>query len=220
MELKKSPSADLEKSKGIFLQIGLFVALGLVLIAFEYKVYEGDGMDLGQLTIDLSEEEIIPITQPENIPPPPPPPVTVEITLVEDDVEVKNEIEIKETEADQKTIIEIVQKDEDIVEAEIFTIVEEMPSFPGGEEALFKYLGNEIKYPAMAKDAGIQGTVYVTFVIGSDGKVKDVKVLRGVKGLDDEAIRVVEKMPNWKPGKQRGKSVSVQYNLPIRFVLR
>ncbi|MDQ3192233.1 MAG: energy transducer TonB [Bacteroidota bacterium] len=77
-----------------------------------------------------------------------------------------------------------------------------------------------MKYPQMAKDAGIQGTVYVTFVIGSDGKVTDVKVLRGVKGLDDEAIRVVQKMPAWSPGKQRGKAVSVQYNLPIRFVLK
>lgn len=220
MELKKNPQADLEKKRSLFLQIGLVVSLGLVLVALEWKSYEGSTADLGQLVIDPTEEEMIPITQAEPPPPPPPPPAVIELQVVEDDVEIENEVEIQETEADQSTIVEIVQEEEVIVENEIFTIVENMPSFPGGEEALFKYLGNEMKYPQMAKDAGIQGTVYVTFVIGSDGKVKDVKVLRGVKGLDDEAIRVVQKMPAWSPGKQRGKAVSVQYNLPIRFVLK
>ncbi|HET6243211.1 MAG: energy transducer TonB [Bacteroidetes bacterium] len=220
MELKKNPNADLEKKRSLFLQIGLVVSLGLVLIGLEWKSYEGSLADLGQLVIDQTEEEMIPITQPELLPPPPPPPAVIELQVVEDDVVIKNEVEIKESEADQSTFVDIVQKDEVIVENEIFTIVENMPSFPGGEEALFKFLGNEMKYPQMAKDAGIQGTVYVTFVIGSDGKVKDVKILRGVKGLDDEAVRVVQKMPAWSPGKQRGKAVSVQYNLPIRFVLK
>ncbi|MDQ3192232.1 MAG: energy transducer TonB [Bacteroidota bacterium] len=217
MELKKNPHADLEKRKSLFLQIGLVISLGLVLLALEWKSYEGSLSDLGQLIIDPAEEEMIPITQQEIPPPPPPPPAVIELQLVEDDVEIENEIEIKESEADQSSFVEIVIKDEVIAETEIFTIVENMPSFPGGEEALFKYLGNEVKYPQMAKDAGIQGTVYVTFVIGADGKVKDVKVLRGVKGLDEEAIRVVQKMPAWSPGKQRGKAVSVQYNLPIKF---
>jgi periplasmic protein TonB len=220
MELKKNPEADLEKKKPFFIQIGLIVSLGLVLIALEWKSYEGTGMDLGQLNIDLAEEEIIPITQQEIPPPPPPPPVTVEIQVVDDDKQIDNEIDIKETEADQSTFVEIVQKEEVIAEAEIFTIVEEMPSFPGGEEALFAYLQKEVKYPPMAKDAGISGVVYLQFVVGPDGKIKDVKVLRGVKGLDEEAIRVVEKMPTWKPGKQRGKAVPVYFNLPIRFTLR
>jgi periplasmic protein TonB len=220
MELKKNPDSDLEKKKPYFLQIGLIISLGIVLVALEWKSYEGTGMDLGQLNLDLAEEEIIPITQQEIPPPPPPPPVNVEIQVVEDDKKIDNEIEIKSTEADQSTFVEIVQKEEVIAEAEIFTIVEEMPSFPGGEEALFAYLQKEVKYPPMAKDAGISGVVYLQFVVGTDGKIKDVKVLRGVKGLDEEAIRVVEKMPSWKPGKQRGKSVPVYFNLPIRFTLK
>ena len=106
-------------------------------------------------------------------------------------------------------------------EPEIFTIVEEMPGFPGGDEKLFKYLGENIKYPAMAKDAGIKGVVYVTFVVKEDGSIDGVKVLRGIGGgCDEEAMRVVKSMPKWKPGKQRGKNVRVQYNLPIRFTLR
>ncbi len=216
MELKKNPHADLEKKKSLFLQIGLVISLGLVLLALEWRSYEGNLADLGQLNIDPTEEEMIPITQQELPPPPPPPPAVIELQMVDDDVEIENEIEIKESEADQSTFVEIAIKEE-VFEPEIFTIVENMPSFPGGEEALFKFLGNEMKYPQMAKDAGVQGTVYVTFVIGADGKVKDVKVLRGVRGLDEEAIRVVQKMPAWSPGKQRGKAVSVQYNLPIKF---
>ena len=96
-----------------------------------------------------------------------------------------------------------------------------MPGFPGGEEELFRFLGKNIKYPAMAKDAGIKGMVYVNFVVWIDGTIKDVKVLRGIGGgCDEEAMRVVKSMPKWKPGKQRGKTVPVSYNLPIRFTLK
>ncbi len=136
MELKKNPQADLEKKKSLFLQIGLVVSLGLVLIALEWKSYEGGLADLGQLVIDQTEEEMIPITQPELPPPPPPPPAVIELQLVEDDVVIENEVEIKESEADQSSFVDIVIKEEVIAENEIFTIVENMPSFPGGEEAL------------------------------------------------------------------------------------
>ncbi|MEN8225218.1 MAG: energy transducer TonB, partial [Bacteroidota bacterium] len=86
---------------------------------------------------------------------------------------------------------------------------------------LYAYLGNNIKYPVMAKESGIQGKVYVTFVVETDGSITDVKVLRGIGGgCDEEAIRVVSTMPKWKPGKQRGKPVRVQYNLPVRFTLQ
>jgi periplasmic protein TonB len=112
-------------------------------------------------------------------------------------------------------------KEEVVQEPQIFTIVEEMPGFPGGDEELFKYLGKSIKYPAMAKDANIQGTVYVTFVVKEDGSISNVQILRGIGGgCDEEAKRVVESMPKWKPGKQRGKAVRVQFNLPIKFILR
>src|SRR5205085_12283823 len=102
----------------------------------------------------------------------------------------------------------------------IFTVVEEMPSFPGGEEKLFEYL-SKIKYPAIAKENGISGRVYVTFVVDKDGKIRDVKTLRGIGGgCDEEAIRVVSAMPDWKPGRQNGRNVAVQYNLPVNFNLK
>lgn len=104
--------------------------------------------------------------------------------------------------------------------APIFTVVEKMPEFPGGQKAMYKYLGENIKYPQKAKENGIQGTVFISYVIEKDGSVSHAKILRGVeKSLDKEAIRVVTGMPKWKPGKQRGEAVRVQYNLPIKFTL-
>jgi protein TonB len=223
MKSKKNSEVDIERKKPLLFHIGLVVSLAVVLIAFEWKTFDRTQSTLGQLKVDLEEEEMIPITKQEPPPPPPPPPPqTTIIEIVEDDEEIEEELEIMDTEIDENTEIDIVEFVEEVVEEpEIFTIVEEMPSFPGGEAELFKYLGSNIKYPAMARDAGIQGIVYVTFVVKEDGKISDVRILRGVGGgCDEEAVRVVEKMPSWKPGKQRGKSVRVQYNLPIRFTLR
>jgi TonB family protein len=105
-------------------------------------------------------------------------------------------------------------------ESQIFMVVEQMPEFPGGEEALYKYLAGNITYPQSAKESGIQGRVYVTFVVERDGTISDVRVLRGIGGgCDEEAIRVVKAMPKWMPGKQRSKPVRVQYNLPVKFSL-
>jgi protein TonB len=222
MEPKKSPEADLEKKKGLFLQIGLVVSLAVTLVAFEWKSYDKVEYDLGQLKVEDVPEEIIPITKQEEKPPPPPPPPAQVINVVKDDVKIENEAEIQETEVTQETVVEVQPiKEEVIDEPEIFLIVEEMPSFPGGEGQLVKYLSDNIKYPAIARENNITGTVFVTFVVGPDGSVKDVKVLRGIGGgCDEEAKRVVMAMPKWKAGKQRGKSVSVQYNLPIRFTLK
>jgi len=223
MELKKSPEADNDKKRSFFFFIGLIFALSFVLVAFEWKVFERSTMDLGGLNLQIEEEEMIPITQQEIPPPPPPPPQTQVIEIVEDDEEIEEELEIEDTEVDEETVVEIVEfeEEEEVAEPEIFSIVEDMPSFPGGEEKLFKYLSEETKYPQMAKDAGIQGVVFVTFVVMENGSIQNVKVVRGIGGgCDEEAVRVVKKMPKWKPGKQRGKPVRVQYNLPIRFILR
>jgi TonB family protein len=104
---------------------------------------------------------------------------------------------------------------------DVFTIVEQMPGFPGGQEALFKFLGENIRYPKKALNAGIQGVVYVTFVVEQDGTISRARVLRGIGGgCDEESLRVVNSMPTWMPGVQRGKPVRVQYNLPIRYTLR
>jgi TonB family protein len=105
-------------------------------------------------------------------------------------------------------------------ESQIFMAVEQMPEFPGGEEALYKFLTENITYPQSAKESGVQGRVYVTFVVEPDGTISDLRVLKGIGGgCDEEAIRVVKAMPEWIPGKQRGKPVRVQYNLPVKFSL-
>jgi periplasmic protein TonB len=223
MEAKKTAKADLENKKRIFLQIGLVVALGVVLAAFEYKQYERTVMDLGALDIEIVEEEDIPITRPETPPPPPPPEPSTELVIVDDDVEIDEEFTI-DTEATVFTEVQeftpIFVEEAEVAEEQIFTIVEDDPEFPGGPSALMQYLQGNLRYPTMAREAGIQGTVFVTFVVERDGNITDVRVLRGVGGgLDEEAVRVVRNMPRWKPGRQRGQAVRVQFNLPIRFVL-
>jgi protein TonB len=137
--------------------------------------------------------------------PPPPPPQPQEVSA--DKAEVKKE---------PKVIKMVEYQDEEPV----FTVVEVMPKFPGGNKALYTYLGNNIKYPDVAKKEGIEGTVYVTYVIEKDGSVTHVKLLRGVhESLDKEALRVVQEMPKWEPGKEKGKPVRVQYSLPIKYTL-
>ena len=226
MEEKKSPKADLESKKVVFTQIGLIITLAIVLLAFNWKTYEKREIDLSQREIVDIPEEIIPITEQKVKPPPPPPPkqVTV-INIVDDDVEIEDEIEI-DAEADQETEIEEyvpveIEDDEEVEEAQIFTVVESMPSFPGGDKARIRFLNENIEYPTMARESGIQGRVYVTFVVERNGIVTDVKILRGIGGgCDEEAIRVVKAMPKWIPGKQRGKPVRVQFTLPIKFTLQ
>ncbi|MBL7964102.1 MAG: energy transducer TonB [Flavobacteriales bacterium] len=107
-------------------------------------------------------------------------------------------------------------------DAPIFTRVEQMPQFPGGEEALLRYLNNTVQYPEMEAKAGIQGKVYVQFTVGKEGSISDVKVMRGVQngpGLDREAVRAIQAMPKWSPGKMNGRPVSVRYTLPVIFML-
>lgn len=225
MELKKTPKKDLEKTKSLFLQIGLVFSLFIVLVAFEWKKYDKVDDSMMDMTNFVLIEEEIEITRPEDKIEPPPV-QTPEIEIVEDDVEVDDDLDI-DAEADQNTSVDdyyvakVDVTDDEVVEAEIFTIVEEQPTFPGGEEKLMEYLSKNISYPPMAKESGIQGTVFVTFVVEPDGSVTNSKVLRGIGGgCDDEALRVVRNMPKWKPGKQRGKPVRVQFNLPIKFILQ
>ena len=227
MEIKKSHKADLESKKVIFTEIGLVLALAVILLAFEWKSYDKTVMDIASRQVEDIPEEIIPITE-QKVKPPPPAPVqqVVKINIVEDDVDVDDDLDIN-VEADMNTEVEEyvapVRQDEEesAEETQIFMVVESMPEFPGGEPSLYKYLAENIKYPQMAKESGIQGRVFVTFVVERDGSVTDVRVLRGIGGgCDEEAIRVVKAMPKWTPGKQRGKSVRVQYNLPVKFTLQ
>ncbi|MCD4696695.1 MAG: energy transducer TonB [Bacteroidales bacterium] len=220
---KKSPKADLEIKKTLFIEIGLIIALATVLLAFEWKSYEKTELDLASRTVDDTQEEMIEITQHEKPPPPPKPPQqTTVIEIVEDEMEIEDDIEI-DVEADQETEVEEYipeAAEEEEEEATIFTVVESMPAYPGGDAARMKYLYDNIEYPQMARESGIQGRVFVTFVVERDGHITDVRVLRGIGGgCDEEAIRVIKNMPDWVPGKQRGKPVRVQFNMPILFKL-
>jgi periplasmic protein TonB len=228
MEVKKSPKADLESKRNMFLLLGLVIALGLTLAAFEYKTSPKKADSLGQVEMQEIEEEIIPITREQEIkPPPPPPPQVVEVlNIVDDEVEIEDELKLEDTEVTEDMIIDVapvISSKEEVEEedTQVFFIVEDMPEFPGGELALRQFIANSIKYPVIAQENGIQGRVYVTFVVDADGSVSDPKIARGVDpSLDKEALRVVSQLPKWKPGKQRGKPVRVSYTVPINFQLQ
>ena len=224
MEEKKSPKANLENKKLMFIQIGLIISLILAWVVFEIKSYDKRELaDIGR-TVEVVEEEMVEFTKQEQKPQPVEvPKQTTQIQVVEDDVEV-DDVEIN-AEVDQNEVIEEYVapevEEEEVVEAEIFTIVEEMPEFPGGMQKLADYLAKNIKYPQMARESGIQGRVFVNFVIETDGSVSKVNGMRSLGGgCDEEAMRVVKAMPKWKPGKQRGKPVRVSYILPVNFKLQ
>ncbi|UCS93206.1 energy transducer TonB [Echinicola marina] len=223
MEAKKTPKADLTKKSGMFLNLGLLISVGLTLFAFEYKSYEsGELMDLGTVEDDFEELLDIPITEQ---PPPPPPPVEQPIIEeIPDEVEIEEKIEVNfDVDVQEETVIkEVVIADAPVEEKadEIFDVVETMPTPPGGMEGWNKYLSKNLKYPTQARRMGIEGTVYVVFVVNTDGSIQDVGILRGIGGgCDEEAMRVVKNAPAWEPGKQRGRPVRVKMRLPIRFKL-
>lgn len=222
MEVKKSPEADIERQRRAFRRIGFIISCGLILSAFEYQVFEKKIEAVTTIANnDLKEEEIIDIPPPPPpAAPPPPPPVVAEIEKVEDDKKVDENIVFVETDPNDKIeIVDVQVKEEPVVET-IFDVVEEQAEFPGGTAKLYEYLGQNLKYPAMAREAGVQGKVYVQFVVFKDGNIGDVKVIRGIgSGCDEEAIRVVKSMPKWTPGKQRKVPVSSRFTLPIVFRL-
>ncbi|MFV0290645.1 MAG: energy transducer TonB [Mangrovibacterium sp.] len=226
MELKKSNKADLENKKTVFMLAGLVLTLGITLFAFEYKTHAEQVASLGTVQEQVVEEEIIPITRMAvQQPPPPPPPKIVEVlNIVDDDMELEEELEIESIDDSNEPIVVapvITQAAEVVTESEVFIVVEQMPEFPGGVNAMRAYLGKTVKYPTSALENGVQGTVYISFVVNQDGSIVDVKVLRGVDAsLDKEAVRVVQSMPKWKPGKQGGKAVRVSYQVPISFKLQ
>ena len=229
MELKKNPKADLENRRGLYLEIGLVVILVAALVAFNIKSYDQEQVEVVQRTAIDEVEDVIIQTQQEELPTPPPPEqpeVTTELNVIEDDAESQNEVDMSSFQRQEEaTNIEItpvkIEEEEEEDEQVIFQVVENDPEFPGGIEALMKYLQQNIKYPQLARENNITGKVYVTFVVERDGSVTGVRVLRDIGGgCGQEAVRVVKSMPKWTPGKQRGKAVRVQYNLPVNFSLR
>jgi len=222
MELKKNPKADLTRKTGLFFSIGLFVTMSLVLAAFEKRQYEAKIEDLVKRNADIFEETIE--VPPTEIPPPPPPSVQAPVIVeVPDEEEIEEEIQVNlDIEVSQDTKVEdIVVKEEAKEETdEIFTIVEESAAPKGGMAAFYKYVGDKMKYPPQARRMGIDGKVFVEFVINKDGSITDVKAVKGIgAGCDEEAVRVVQGAPSWTPGKQRGKPVKQRMVLPITFKL-
>lgn len=228
MELKKNPKADLENRRGLYLEIGLVVILVAALVAFNVKSYDKEEKEQIERVATDEQEEIIIQTQQEELPPPPPPEqpeVTTEFEVVEDEAEIKNELVVNAEVTDDTKNIAItpvkIEEEEEEEDVQIFTVVENDPEFPGGMEALYKYLRDNIKYPQLARDNNITGKVYVTFVVERDGSIANPRVLKDIGGgCGAEAIRVVKSMPKWSPGKQRGKAVRVQFNLPVSFNLQ
>lgn len=226
MQLKKSPKASLEDKKLTYVLMGLVLVLSICYVAFEWTEKE---VTKYVVTEDVAwQDEELDIQQTtQETPPPPPPPAVQEVevlNVVEDDVEVET-IEIN-TEDDKDVEVVIAPPVEAPVEEEeeevIFMVVESMPEFPGGQQALFKYLAENVKYPVIAQENGIQGRVICQFVVNKDGSIVDVVAVRssGEPSLDKEAIRVIKSMPKWKPGKQRGKPVRVKYTVPVNFRLQ
>lgn len=224
MELKKNPHADLKKSRFTFFEIGMISSLLFVLGAFSYTQYEKETKSLGEYIPD-EEIEIMENTVQEKTPPPPPAPPQLEI--VEDDVEIEeDQPELEESEVDQETKVEIVEVEEEPEETgEIleFYEVSEQAEFKGGEEAMYKFIAENLEYPPMAVENEIEGRVMVAFVVEPNGSLSNIQILGDKKlgwGCEEAAISVVKKMSGmWKPAKQRDKSVRVNFRLPIRFKL-
>ncbi|MBR6252142.1 MAG: energy transducer TonB [Bacteroidales bacterium] len=227
METKKTPKVNLENKKILFTEIGLAISLGIVLVAFEWTSRDVQIVINAQPDPFTVEEDLVPVTtQEEQLKLTPPPPKLADIIkIVDDDAEIDDDLELINSEIDDDTEIVfsdiLAEDEEEDTEDAIFFTAEEMPIFPGGESALMKFLAQSVNYPAIAQDNGVQGRVFVSFVIDKNGDVTDVKVMRPTDpNLDKEAIRVVKSMPKWTPGKQRGKAVKVSYTVPINFVLK
>jgi protein TonB len=229
MEIKKSEKANLENKKLLFIEIGLIISLLIVYIALEWTSKETNTAVLEDTTEILIEEEII-STNMETPPPPPPAPkmpvLSDQIDIVDDEIELEDDMFMNlEDNADLGVeIMDYVEVEEEVVEEEAipFQLVEEKPSFQGGDANQFsKWVNSRLVYPEIAKENGVSGRVTLQFTVEKDGTVTKVRVLRGVDpSLDKEAVRVVSMSPKWKPGKQRDRAVPVTYTFPVIFQLR
>lgn len=239
MELKKNPKVDLNRDSGLYFVIGLTIVLFLTWRALEYKTYEKDNVvvELMNVTDDLKEE--VPITEAIKAPPPPPPPSAPEIIeVVEDEAEIEETI-IESTEINQETIVDAIMEVDDVVVEEIeedisvpFSVIENVPIYPGCEKekgnkkrkACFQkkiqeHIAEEFRYPEFAAEMGIQGRVYVQFIIDAKGRITSVRTRGPDLGLEEEGARIVSTLPQMTPGKQRGRAVKVPYSIPINFKL-
>ncbi len=227
MEPKKSPKANLENKRSIFIELGLVISILACLYGFESTSGVKTTDTLGSLADQPVDEELIPLIQLEDKKQelPPPPKVVDLLLIVENNTEITDELEIIDSEATSETAIDAQMQsyrkpEVDVEETTVFIAPEEMPEFPGGYAALLNFLSQNIKYPSIASESGITGKVTVNFVVNKDGSISDARILRGVDpALDKEALRVIYSLPKWKPGKQSGRPVRVSYSVPINFKL-
>ena len=233
MEIKKSPKVDLRKNSGLYFVIGLALVLFISRRAIEWKTFEKN-YDYETLTV---EDEVIPITEQIKTPPPPPPPPppapqVIEIVQDEEDVE---ETVIESTETNEEEIVEIVDvevEEEEEEEDVPFAVIEDVPIFPGCEgvkkserrdcfqKQINIHIHKNFRYPEIAQEMGIQGRVYVSFIISKDGSITNISMRGPDKNLEKEAHRIISKLPLMTPGKQRGRPVRVPFSIPIIFRLQ
>ena len=230
MEIKKTEKASMENKRFLFTEIGMVIALLIVWGAFSYTSREKKVATLEADQTVVEVEDMVPIT--EETPPPPEaapkiPILSDQIDIVDDNIKVDDSmfqnIEDSNEGFEIMDYIESAPEEETIEEEAIpFQLVEEKPSFNGGDANEFsKWVNSRIVYPEIAKEDGVQGRVTLQFTVNADGTVSNVKVLRGVdSSLDKEAVRVVSSSPKWKPGKQRDRAVKVTYTFPVIFQLR
>jgi len=228
MELKKNEKANLENKKSLFLQIGIIIALIVCIVALEWTSGQKRDSAYDGMSEEAIEEEQIPVTEetpPEEMPPPE---VTVTdlFEIVTDDVVIDNEVKFEDDETSEDKMVEIyapvLQAEEEETEDEIFVIVEDMPKFRGGDINKFReWVQKRVRYPELAAENGIQGRVFITFVVETNGNVSKVSISRSVDALlDDAAKEAVAASPKWEPGMQRGRPVRVRYSIPIIFQLQ
>ena len=237
MELKKNPEVDIRKNSGLYFAIGLNIMLLITYNALEHKTYDKDSIDIGILDIEAEIEDDIPIVNFE-APPPPPPPAAPEVITIVENIEEVEETVIESTEIAEDEIIEPVVMVEDVNVDEIeedvevpFSVVEKIPVFPGCEglsiseskkcfqSKIQAHIKKNFKYPELAVDLGINGKVFVLFVIDADGVSSNIRTRGPDKILEKEATRIIGLLPKMTPGRQRGKSVKVPYSIPIHFKL-
>ncbi len=228
MEIKKTPKANLENKKGLFLEIGLIISLSLCILMFSLSQKEKVVVTMTD-DVAIVEQEIVEITRQEE-PPKAPQAKTISVSadilrVVKDDAKITTNIDF--TEFSDDLAVEVAAaaapvEEEVVEEEEIFLIAETMPTFEGGDLNTFrKWVQERLKYPVVAQENNIQGRVVVTFVVGKDGNVGRVQVLASPdKSLSDEAVRVIESSPKWTPGKQRGNPVQIRFNLPVEFKIQ
>lgn len=232
MNSKKTDATNLEKKRTRFFLTGLAVASALTLVAFEWRapIDPFQGLADAETNVKAEEEELPPITF-TNVKKPKPifkPKVSTQITTAPVEVTIVTTVTTTPDPVDDTDFTD--WNDEDLFGAEptfvddrddIFVPVEDMPKFPGGEEALYNFLGKHMKYPRIAQETGIQGIVYIQFIIDKEGNVTEVTTAKGRNVyLDKEAERVVSLLPKWSPGKQRGNAVPVGIRIPVRFTLK